>query len=66
MSVCVYEREKKRRLYIASMDVWVTLVCVVLSGICVSFMPMWMVLWLIELGENGNRVVCEQHLGPLT
>lgn len=49
-----------------SMDVWVALVCVVLSGICVSSMPMWMVLWLMELGENGSKVVCEQHLGPLT
>lgn len=66
MSVCVYERDRKKRLYIVSTDVWVALVCVVVSGMCVCFMPMWMVLWLTELGENGSKVVCEPHLGPLT
>lgn len=65
MSVCEREREKKR-LYIVSTDVWVVLVCVAVSGICVCFMPMWMVLWLIKLGENGSKAVCEQPLGPLT
>ena len=66
MSTCLCVCVKKKRLYIVPTDVWVVLVCVVVSGTCVCFMPTWMVLWLIKLGENGSKVVCEPHLGPLT
>ena len=57
------EREKKKEIIHC---IHGCVGCVGVCGIYVCFMPMWMVLWLIELGENGSKVVCEQPLGPLT